>query len=85
MTELNSELKIGDRVECVTGRMSDCGNYWITNCRLIFGTITSTGEYFTTKRTWFTVLFDGYKKPTRMTAEKLQPLNALDRLAEIPR
>ena len=79
------KLKIGDRVECLTGRNSDCGNYYITKCRLIFGTIIGRGKYFSTKRPWFMVRFDNFKtSPSRVPAEKVKPLNLLDRLAEIP-
>ena len=84
-TNASERLMPGDRIQCLTGRESDCGKYYITKCRLVFGTIIDKGKYFATRRTWFMVQFDGYEKPQRVPDTAVEQLNLLDRLAEIPK
>jgi hypothetical protein len=81
-----TKLEIGDRVQYLGGRESDCGNYFITKCRWMKGTIVDTGWFSTTLEPWYKVQFDGYDEPARPLAasEGVMPLSVLDRLSEIP-
>ena len=77
-----AELNVDDRVELLTGHKS--GNYYVTNSRIVFGTITDKGKYFHTRKTWYMVKWDDFETPQRLPAASgVKPLNALDRLAEI--